>query len=109
VFKAAETIDGDRGMDDLKPHVGAFSGGPMPSLLSKDYLIFFMNAQRLACATVRIELGSSSENDRLDVQICTKTFKRWGLDHRDFGFGNLTEFDFEVALARGDLFEYEKK
>jgi len=108
IFKAAETVDGDRGMADLKPHLGAFSGGPMPSLLSKDYLVFFLNAQRWACAAARIDQGSVSEKDRLDVQYCMKTFKLWGLDPRDFGFGNLTEFDVEVALARGELYNYEK-
>lgn len=101
VFKAAEaTTDQER--VDLKPHRSAFSGGPMPSLLSREYPILFFFAQRWAGATIRIAQGSSAEKDRSDVRHTSETFKRCGLDPRDFGFGNLTEFDVEVALANGD-------
>jgi hypothetical protein len=31
-----------------------------------------------------------------------RTFALWKLDPRDFGFGNLTEFDVEVVVANAD-------
>jgi len=80
----------------------------MPSILSKEYPIFFLRAQQWACATARIAQGGTSAKDRSAIDFCKKTFDRWGLDPRDFGFGNLTEFDVEVALAHGELYNYER-
>ena len=81
----------------------------MPSVLSMTYPILFMTAQRWAAATLRIERGSRLENDRLDARFAMETFTRWRLDPRDFGFGNLTEFDAEVALAHGEKSSYAKR
>jgi hypothetical protein len=98
-FETADRTYGDEGMAGLKPKLGAYSGGKMPSILSHHYQILFMFGQTLLASKIRIEQGAARQLDHTNVEMFTRTFKLWKLDPRDFGFDRLTEFDVEVALA----------
>jgi hypothetical protein len=84
------------------PKLGAYSGGKMPSVLARTYPILFMFAQRLEASKIRIAHGIANRMDHVNVESVTRTFRLWKLDPRDFGFGNLSEFDVEVVLANED-------
>ncbi len=71
----------------------------MPSVLSREYPILVMFAQNWAVAKVRIETGVATPRDHETADIAARPFNLRGLDPRDFGFGDLTEFDAETALS----------
>jgi hypothetical protein len=101
-FETADRTYGDEGMAGLIPKLGAYSGGKMPSVLARTYPILFMFAQRLEASKIRIAHGIANRMDHVNVESVTRTFRLWKLDPRDFGFGNLSEFDVEVVLANED-------
>ena len=108
-FQAADKSYGDEGMAGLKPKLGAYSGGNMPSVLSIEYPILFTFAQNFFVSKIRIEQGVGFDRDRLAVEINARPFARWRLDPRDFGFGDITEFDVGVALANEDAWPCRRR
>jgi hypothetical protein len=60
-FETADKTYGDEGMAALKPKLGAFSGGQMPSVLAREYPILVMIAQSLTVSQIRARRGSRPE------------------------------------------------
>jgi hypothetical protein len=63
-FETADETYGDEGMSGLKPGLGLFSGGKMPSALAREYLILLMMARSMVASKIRIEHGIANQLDR---------------------------------------------
>jgi hypothetical protein len=85
-------IPGDR-------KIGQFSGRPLPSVLSFEYLSTISMCQVWAHAKLRIAKGEGDEDDYGLIKGTESHFARLNVDPRDFGFEDVLTFDPKLLPA----------
>jgi hypothetical protein len=79
--------------------IGAYSGNPLPSVRSYDYLVLLTTCQGWANAKSRIASGDGDEQDEEEVAGCEQTFARKKVDPRDFGFEDIDTYKLDVPAG----------
>ena len=85
-----------RGDFDPNPKVGAFSGRPLPSILSFKYLVRFTMRQGWANAKLMVAQGQADKKTYDLIEGWEIGFARNGRDPRDYGFEDATQNELEV-------------